>query len=51
LRPISVFEHREPEGLRAVDKKPAAVTFFVLDDPVTSAIPADVKKRRLRTEF
>jgi hypothetical protein len=41
LRPITILKHCEPERLNAVDEKSAAGTFFVLDDPVTSAIPAD----------
>jgi hypothetical protein len=47
LRPVSVFEHRVVEGLLAVDEESTAGTFFVLDDPVTSAIPADFEARRI----
>ena len=40
---VAVFKHRVVEGLLAVDEESAAGTFFVLDDPVTSAIPADAE--------
>jgi hypothetical protein len=44
LRSIPIFKHCEAESLRAVDEKSAARMFFILYDPLTPAIPADLKK-------
>jgi hypothetical protein len=49
LRPVSILKHCEAESLGAVTKESAAGALFVLDHPVTSAIPADPETRRIQT--
>jgi hypothetical protein len=41
LRPVPVLEHREFEGLRAVNEQATAKAFLGLNDPVASAVLSD----------
>ena len=49
VRTISVLEHCKPERLGTIDEESAAEAALVPDNPVSSAVLANEKKRRSRT--
>lgn len=44
LRPTSALEHRELDGVSAINKQTAATTALIADDPLAAAILANQQK-------
>jgi hypothetical protein len=51
LRSISILKHCELECFCAIDKKSAAASLIVLDDPIAPAVLADQEERRSGTRL